>query len=91
MFFVYILRSETSGKLYIGQTNNMDRRLREHNEPLHNVRKHTSRNKGPWQLIHHEEVESRSDAVRREKWLKSGIGREWIHATFGRAGPPQAD
>jgi predicted GIY-YIG superfamily endonuclease len=47
VFFVYILRSETSGKLYIGQTNNMDRRLREHNEPLHNVRKHTSRNKGP--------------------------------------------
>ena len=37
VFYVYILRSQKSGKLYTGQTNNLDRRLVEHNDPLHNV------------------------------------------------------
>ena len=91
VFYVYILRSQKSGKLYTGQTNNLARRLLEHNDPLHNVRKHTSRHEGPWVLIHQEEFASRSDAMNREKWLKSGIGREWVHAQFGRAGPPSAD
>ena len=91
MFFVYILRSETSGKFYTGQTNDLNRRLLEHNDPSHNSAKYTTKNKGPWVLIYQEEFPARSEAMNREKWLKSGVGREWIHAQFGRAGPPQAD
>ena len=91
MFFVYILRSEQSGKFYTGQTNDLDRRMQEHNDPLHNNRKFTTLNAGPWELLHHEEYATRSEAMKREKWLKSGVGREWIHAQFGRAGPPAAD
>jgi hypothetical protein len=29
--------------------------------------------------------------MQRERWLKSGIGREWLDTTLGRASPPQAD
>ena len=78
MFVVYILRSESSGKTYIGQTDNLGRRLSEHNDPAQNRNKFTSKNKGPWKLIHSEEFETRSDAMRREKWLKTGVGRDWI-------------
>jgi len=91
VFFVYILRSESSGKFYTGHTNDIDRRMSEHNDRLHNLQKYTSRNDGPWLLIHQEHFDSRSDAMRREKWLKSGVGRAWIRDQFGRAGPPEAD
>ena len=46
MFFVYILRSAQSGKFYTGQTNDLDRRMQEHNDQLHNDRKYTTRVRG---------------------------------------------
>jgi putative endonuclease len=90
MFYVYVLTSQTTGKRYIGQTEDLQRRLAEHNDPAHNPRKYTSRNPGPWRLIHHESFPSRSQAMLREKWLKSGTGRQWLDR-LGRASPPQAD
>ena len=53
--FVYVLRSEATGKVYVGQTNDMERRLREHNDPNYRGTLHTKRNKGPWALVHSEE------------------------------------
>ena len=91
MFYVYVLVSETTGKRYVGQTNDLPRRVAEHNDPTHNPRKHTSRNAGPWRLVHHERFPTRPEAMRREKWLKSGVGREWLDARIGRASPPSAD
>ena len=78
MFYAYILISESTGKLYIGQTDNLMRRLCEHNDPTHNPKKFTTKQKGPWKLIHSEEFSTRSEAMLREKWLKSGVGRDWI-------------
>ena len=77
--FVYILQSESTGKIYIGQTENLDKRLRQHNDPECKLTLYTKRNKGPWTLLHSEEYPTRRDAMRREKQLKSGQGREWIH------------
>lgn len=90
-FVVYVLRSESTNKRYIGQTEDLSRRLAEHNDPGHNVRKYTSRNPGPWELVHEEHFETRSEAMRHERWLKSGQGREWLDYSTGRASPPQAD
>lgn len=84
MYFVYVLMSETTGKRYIGQTENLARRLREHNTPDHNLRKHTSRNRGPWRLVHFETFATRTEAMRRERWLKSGVGRRWLDEEVGR-------
>lgn len=77
-FWVYILRSETSGKTYVGQTADLDRRLSQHNDPECALTTYTKKNQGPWKVIHSEEFVTRADAMRRERELKSGKGREWL-------------
>ena len=92
MYHVYVLKSQSTGKRYIGHTGDLERRLAEHNDPQHNKLKHTSRRKGPWVLVHSEEFQTRSEAMKREKWFKSGMGREWLGEYFKNgACPPQAD
>ncbi len=80
MFYAYVLRSESSGKLYKGHTNDLERRLREHNDPDRDARKYTKKDPGPWVLVFHEPFETRSEAMKREKFYKSGQGREWLRA-----------
>jgi putative endonuclease len=90
-FTVYVLKSATCGKRYIGQTEDLERRLQEHNSHEHNLRKFNSRFPGPWILAHVEEFSSRSEAMKRERWLKSGAGRGWLDELNGGATPPVAD
>ncbi len=75
-WFVYALYNSEAGKIYIGQTNNIERRLREHNEKLGNH--FTAKVKGEWKLIYKEELSSRVEALKREKQLKSYKGRQFI-------------
>ena len=66
MYVVYILESGKSGHYYIGQTDNLEKRIREHN-----LGKSKSTKSGiPWSLIYKEIYETRKDAIRREKDLK---------------------
>ena len=88
---MYVLVSQSTGRRYVGQTDDLARRLAEHNDPTRNVGKYTTRNKGPWSLVHDESLATRAEAMRREKWLKSGVGREWLDKVSARASPPQAD
>ena len=75
-FWVYILRSETTGRYYCGQTNNLDLRLKEHNDPLYQGTKTTKRFEGPWKLIWSQDCVSRSEAMQLEQSIKKrGIGR----------------
>jgi len=75
-FSVYILQSETTGRFYCGQTNNLEIRMREHNDPDYHGTKTTKRFKGPWKLIWNTECSNRSDAMKIEKRIKKrGIGR----------------
>jgi putative endonuclease len=70
MFYVYIIYSEKVKKKYIGQTDNLDWRILEHdNGTLGGYTK----NKAPWKLIHHELYSTRSEAMVREKYLKTGV------------------
>jgi len=78
MFYVYIIRSLKNNRNYIGSTNNLKRRLKEHNT---GQSKYTSLTR-PFKLIHSEEFNNRSDAVKRELFLKSGQGRTWIKNDF---------
>jgi len=73
MFTVYVLANEI-GKIYIGQTNNLDRRLLEHNSK----NGHFTGGNGHWHIIYKEEFENRSFAIKRENELKSSRGRNWI-------------
>jgi len=76
-FFVYVLRNP-DGKTYVGQTSDLSRRLAQHNDSDCRLTLHTKRHRGPWRLLHSERFSARSTAMRREKELKSGKGREWI-------------
>ena len=95
-FWVYILQSESTGKLYIGHSSDVQRRLAEHNDMRLGRRRYTRRQPGPWRLCYSEEFASRSEAMHRERFLKSGQGRDWVKANvriqpFNRQSPPQAD
>ena len=72
MFTVYVLRSKSTGRLYTGFTANLQRRLEEHNSDVST----STKNRGPWELLHREEFPTRSDAMRRERELKTGKGRD---------------
>lgn len=74
MNFVYVLKSEKDNKRYIGLTNNLDRRLTEHN--LGKVK--STKLRLPFKLVYLEEFESRSEVALREKFFKTGIGREFL-------------
>lgn len=66
MFFVYILKSEKDKKLYIGYTNDLRKRFREHNLGL--VKSTNLRR--PFRLVYYEAYASQQDATKREHNLK---------------------
>lgn len=72
--YIYILKSLKDNKNYTGYTANLKQRLSEH---THGMVKST-RNRRPLKLIHTESFSSKKDAQKREKCLKSGIGKEEI-------------
>ncbi|WP_278034089.1 GIY-YIG nuclease family protein [Flavobacterium nitratireducens] len=73
-YFVYVLESEVDGRLYKGHTSDIDKRIIEHNSGK------TKSTKGykPWRLVYFEEFDTREEAVLREKYLKTGSGREFL-------------
>ena len=75
MFTVYVLYSKTFNKIYIGCTSNLEARLKSHNEL--GVRDWAIRYR-PWEVVFTEIFVAKQDAMKREKILKSGKGREMI-------------
>jgi len=75
-YYTYVLRSKKDGKHYTGITNNLERRLRQHNDG--DTATPSTRNRGPFVLVYSEEADNRMEARIREKYLKSGAGREFI-------------
>lgn len=67
MNYVYVLKSEKDGHLYIGQTNDIEYRVDRHSTGQ--VR--STRNRRPLQLIFLEKYDTRSEAIERESYLKS--------------------
>ncbi len=67
MFYTYILRSRKDGRLYVGSTADVEKRLARHNRGLVRATKH----RRPLELIYSESHATRSGAVRREGYLKS--------------------
>lgn len=76
MYVVYAIYNRLLDKVYIGQTSDIYKRIKEHN--LHTFAGFTSRFEGKWELIFKESIATRSEALKREKQLKSYRGREFI-------------
>jgi len=84
MFYVYILQSEKDQRTYVGYTNNLKQRLREHNKG--SVR--TTRNRRPLRLIFSENYNSKEQAEKREVYWKSGAGRRKLKKFWDGGFPP---
>ncbi|OGK16220.1 hypothetical protein A2690_03205 [Candidatus Roizmanbacteria bacterium RIFCSPHIGHO2_01_FULL_39_12b] len=81
MFWVYVLTNSQNGKKYIGQTSDLELRLQRHNGLLPSKKKSfTSLNKagGTWIITYKEEYKTRQETLKREKYLKSHAGRDWL-------------
>ena len=74
MYFTYVLRSCEDNTRYVGSTENKEKRLLKHNSG----RVRYTKGRRPWILIYFEEFNSRSDARKRELFLKSGQGRKYL-------------
>ena len=73
-FWVYVLQSLKDGSLYIGNTTDLKRRLKQHNHGRSLYTKAYS----PWKIVYYETIDSRSEAFKREQFLKSGTGRKIV-------------
>jgi putative endonuclease len=73
-FFVYALVSDKDRRIYVGFSSNLEKRIIEHNSGK------TKSTKGylPWKLLYFEEVSNRALARQKEKYYKSGIGKEFL-------------
>ncbi len=67
MYYTYVIQSESTKKLYIGQTNNIQARINKHNSD----KNFSTKNNGPWILLFYKEFNTRSEAMLFEKKLKS--------------------
>ena len=73
-YFVYILRSKKDNKRYIGSTGNLERRLHEHQCG----RVKSTKNRLPVELAYFENFDTKLEALNREKFFKTGKGREFL-------------
>jgi predicted GIY-YIG superfamily endonuclease len=73
-YFVYVLECE-DGSIYKGVTSDLNKRINDH---LAGIGAEWTKTHRPIALIHYEEFKSEKEAVEREKYLKSGVGREWL-------------
>ena len=74
MYTVYVLYSNSINKHYTGFTTNLENRLLSHNE----LGKEWTSKYRPWNLIYTKSFEEKKEALQYERWLKSGVGREFI-------------
>jgi putative endonuclease len=75
MFTVYVLYSDQHDVHYVGYTSNLAERFRSHNELA--TTGWTVRYR-PWRILYTEACSSKSAAMAREKWFKTGVGREFV-------------
>lgn len=79
MYYVYVLRSLVNGRLYTGSTSDLDRRMQEHNSGQSGYTKFTK----PFVLVYKEELTTLLESRRRELFLKTGKGREFLKKILG--------
>ena len=72
MFYVYVLKSERTGRRYVGSCRDLVDRLNRHNTGQSKATKYGV----PWILIHSEGFQTRAEAVQREIFYKTGRGRD---------------
>lgn len=78
MYQVYVLDSKIRKYIYVGLTNNAEKRIAQHQAG----RERTTAPYRPFRVLLLEQYTTRQEARNREKYLKSGSGKEWIKRSF---------
>lgn len=73
-YYVYVLESLSDKKWYTGYTSDLKKRIGEHNEG----KTKSTKNRRPLRLIYFEGCITKEDAIAREKYLKSGMGKRYL-------------
>lgn len=74
IYFVYAIKSINKNYIYVGLTNDLNRRISQHNQG----KEKTTRPYAPFQTIYTEKFPNRILARAKEKYLKSGVGKEFL-------------
>ncbi|MBU1062533.1 MAG: GIY-YIG nuclease family protein [Candidatus Omnitrophica bacterium] len=74
MYYVYVLKSLKDNNFYTGFTDNLDRRIEEHN----NGKEPSTKSRLPFRLVYYEGCLYKGDAIAREKQLKTGRGKKYL-------------
>jgi len=74
MFYVYVIRSTKDRKWYTGFTGDLRKRFKQHNDK--DV--WSTKGRGPFELIYYEACVHQKDALAREKYLKTGMGKRFL-------------
>ena len=74
VFYTYVLRSDADSGLYIGYSSDLRKRIAQHKRGAALATSY----RGPWKLIYYEAYLDQADAIGREKFLKSGSGRNFL-------------
>lgn len=80
MMHVYVIRSLKDGRLYAGISSDISKRIRAHNSG----KVKSTKGFRPWKLLHSEVYPDRQSARKREKYLKSGYGKQWLKQKFAK-------
>ena len=73
-YYTYVIKCEKSETFYTGTTNNLDKRLEQHNEG----EVYYTKSRLPIKLVYFEACLNKNDAYRRERYLKTGTGKRYI-------------
>ena len=79
MFYVYFLKSCKNNDIYVGSCENIEVRLANHNRG----RVKSTKGYRPWQLLEYEEYPIRSEAVKKERFYKTGQQKEILRKKYG--------
>ena len=74
MYYVYILISEKDNKFYTGFTDDLKRRIKEHNTG----KVSSTAKRRPLKLVYYESCLHQKDALHREKYLKTTFGKQYL-------------
>ena len=74
MFYVYVIESKKEGRWYTGFTEDLRKRFDKH----HNGEVLSTKGRGPFTLIYYEACRDKYDAIARERYLKTGMGKRYL-------------
>lgn len=75
MFYTYVLLSNKDDKFYIGFTNDLRKRVEDHQKG----KVDSTKGRRPFVLVYYEACLNEKDAIKREKYFKTGFGRRFLN------------